>query len=255
MDSYALSRLYHQCLTKWWLENDSDDIMISMDDIQLEPIFHLLFKKFPVHKYILIAVDGKITCSDQDEIIPSFRSRKYMKVYNKTSTSSMNHIMKTFFELLSIDLSESVLNVLDFMGLLQFMISFQLENQIDLSDTHFISYVRISFSQGPFFVKEEIWRKKYRDPLLQSFFCEKEENKDPHIEEQKIEEQKIKEQKIEEQKIKEQKIDYQSQVLQQVQNQTQMIHITDSYQLIKKLLAMYDLLEERISYLEEQTQK
>jgi hypothetical protein len=173
MDSYTICRLYHQSLMKWFknTENSSEQ-MISISDIPLESIFIMIFKNHPSHKVILISCDGKIKCLDKiDDPVPSpFKIRKYMKIDNKTSISSIKNVIEVFYQLINIEY-ENEINIIDMLGLLQFLINIQFENPtFSWNQTECITIIRQHFINGPHFITESIWKKEYREPILSQFF-------------------------------------------------------------------------------------
>ncbi len=177
MDAYSICRLYHHALLSWWEESESHDYSIPVSDIPLASVLIPLFKHHHPSRIILLASDGKIaTLSRMEEASPpDFRIRRYMKVDNKSSISSIKNVVDVLYQLLSIDVDDQTrsISILDFIGLLKFILLLQTENvYIDFSLMEMTSYLRKQLYETPDFLKSENidWSKMYRDRVIDEFY-------------------------------------------------------------------------------------
>lgn len=173
MDHYTIIRLYHQALQRWWTKTiEKDNYTIAY--IDLESIFIHIFKSFPTTKILLLSSNGKCTTvSTMEETPPSlFRKYRYMKIDNKTSLSSIKNVIPVFYQLLSIDINET-LSVLDILALIKWIQLLMSETMIDFTSCDFFVFIRKQFYHGPDFLPElekESWKKEIRDPILTCFY-------------------------------------------------------------------------------------
>ena len=175
MDSYSVCRLYHQALTLWWEDTDNKDYMIPIKDVNLSSILIQLCKQYPPNVILLLATDGRITTISklEDAPPPDFRVRRHMKIDNRSSVASIKNVINVLYQLLSMTIEDNHISLLDFIGLLKFLILVQTENSsIDYSSTEIIMYIRKQFYDTPDFLKSTTinWKKLYRDPLLDQFY-------------------------------------------------------------------------------------
>lgn len=176
MDAYSVCRFYHSALLTWWNETtERPDIMIPVNDIPIASLLIPLFKSYPPSHVLLLSIDGKIgSIARLDDPAPiSFRTRRYMKVENKSSITSIKNVIQVLYQLLSIDIVDQELSLMDFMGLLQFIINVQTENvTVDVSSVELFIWIRKQFYEGPdCFKRIEIdWKKEYRDPIVGMFY-------------------------------------------------------------------------------------
>jgi hypothetical protein len=173
MDAYSITRLYHQALLRWWDESsdeERDAYRINSNDIAIESMFMAFFKCYPSHYTLLLASDGLLTYiqNSTDTTPPLFKQKRFMKIDNRTGISSIKNVVKVFYQLLSIDMTD--ITILDLIGLLQFLMSFQSENHMDLSGTELIKYIRKQLFNGPSFLTGYDWRKMIREPILSEFY-------------------------------------------------------------------------------------
>lgn len=178
MDSYSVCRFYHSALLTWWndtKEHTRPDIIIPVNDIPIASLLIPLFKSYPPSHVLLLSIDGRIGSITRldDPAPPSFRTRRYMKVENKSSITSIKNVIQVLYQLLSIDIEEQKLSLIDFLGLLQFIINVQTENvTVDVSSVELFTWIRKQFYEGPDCFKhiELDWRKEYRDPIISIFY-------------------------------------------------------------------------------------
>jgi hypothetical protein len=91
--------------------------------------------------------------------------------------SSIKNVVDVLYQLLSINIEEQstspYISVLDFIGLLTFIISLQTENpRVNFSSTEMTTYLCHQFYETPDFLKTESvdWCKTYRDVALADFY-------------------------------------------------------------------------------------
>ena len=177
MDAYSVTRWYHIALTRFYEDHRDDDVigdnLICLNDWNLASFLVPLFKMYPMHGVLLLSSDGRIAHvgSMNDAAPASFHTRRYMKIENKSSASSIKSILSVLFQLLSIDVDvQQRITVLDAIGLLQFLLHLLGENpDIDTSGFALFAYLRRQFWQGPDFAKQWAtvdWRAVYRTPIV-----------------------------------------------------------------------------------------
>ena len=166
MDVYTLLRLYHRMLRHCWKESNS----LNIHDIVLDDLFLVLFKSVPTHHVILLSLDGKMTHvpTMNDPTPESFKTRRFMKIDNRTSMSSVKNVVRVLYQLLSIDTED--MTVLDLIGLVQFLMSFVSENtHLDIERCLIFSHIRKCVFNGPLFYTDN-WKKEIRDPILSEYY-------------------------------------------------------------------------------------
>ena len=174
MDSYTITKLYHGALLKWWKNIKEEPPVCRIKDIPIESLFMTIFKFYPISKVILLASDGRICCvsSMKDEAPSSFRIRRYMKIDNRTSISSITNVVHVLYQLLSIDPEDT--SWLDAIGIVSFISMLLSENGgIEFIGSECIHAMKRQLFNGPdSFVEEEreYWKKEIRDPILHSFY-------------------------------------------------------------------------------------
>ena len=152
-------------LRQCWAEYQ--DVNVIASDIVMDDLFMVIFKSVPIHHIILLAMDGKMThvSSMNDPTPDSFRTRRFMKIDNRTSTSS---VVRVLYQLLSIDMDD--MTVLDLIGLVQFLMSFVSENtHVNVDGCVIFSYIRKCVFNGPSFLPDT-WKKDIRDPILSDYY-------------------------------------------------------------------------------------
>lgn len=174
MDYYTVTRLYHKAMQQWWsIAEDRDEYQVEITELGLESLFSQLFSSFPSTVIILLSSNGKVSiCKSMEETPPRlFRTCRYMKIDNQTSSSSMSSIMNVFYQLMSIDTSEP-LCIMDYIALLKYIMLLISEHMnIDFSMCSCFVTFRRSLFQGPDFLPDkEAWKRQIRDPLLTLFF-------------------------------------------------------------------------------------
>jgi hypothetical protein len=174
MDYYTITRLYHKAVQQWWsLAEDRDEYQIELNELGLESLFTHLFSSFPPTVIILLSSNGKVSiCKSMEETPPRlFRTCRYMKIDNQTSSASISSIMNVFYQLMSIDSSEP-LCIMDYIALLKYIMLLISEHMnIDFSLCSCFSTFRRGLFQGPDFLPDrEMWKRRIRDPLLSHFF-------------------------------------------------------------------------------------
>jgi len=176
MDAYTVCRLYHQALSEWWTDHElASEQMVPLSECPLESIFETLFQTYSMSTTMLVASDGKVACLSLASDVPpaSFKSKRYMKIETKTARASMKNIIRVFYQLMSIDADQDSFTMMDMMGLLQFVLQLVLEqSEVSWNQTACIGLFRKRFVNGPVFLDETTWKKKYREPILKRFFEE-----------------------------------------------------------------------------------
>lgn len=167
MDVYTMLRLYHRMLRQCWKDNS---IKININEFVLDDLFMVLFKSVPVHHVILLSLDGKTTHvpTMNDPTPDSFKTRRFMKIDNRSSMSSIKNVIRVLFQLLSIDTDDT--HILDLIGLVQFLMSFVSENShLSIEGCLIFSYIKKSLFNGPSFYPDT-WKKEIRDPVLSDYY-------------------------------------------------------------------------------------
>jgi hypothetical protein len=170
MDVYTSLRLYHRILKQWWKEDEQRcEIMIPLQTIPIESVLLALFKTFPTNKILLLSSDGKIHVLNHiDEPIPkTFKARRSMKIDNKTSVASIKNVMNVLYQLLSIDIEDQKISLMDWIGLVQFIIS--LMNEQHIPHCELFTYFQQAIFKGSDEFDPTRW-KKIRDEILACFF-------------------------------------------------------------------------------------
>ena len=173
MESYLVSSLFHRSLSKWYSCSDYQDTDTFPVSDFFTPLSLLLTQVFKQHSFqhvLLIATDGRV-CSvkSMDDPSPeSFKIRRYMKIDNRSSLSNLSHVISFLYQLLSIDMEENSISILDTMGLLTFVSNFIQENDLDASEWN--KLIRRCLWGVPGFVKDRVkgW-KEIRDTILDQF--------------------------------------------------------------------------------------
>ncbi len=153
-------------LRQCWKDSSSLDI----HELVLDDFFIAIFKSVPTHHVILLSLDGKMTHvpTMADPTPESFKTRRFMKIDNRTSLSSVKNVVRVLYQLLSIDAGD--MTVLDLIGLVQFLMSFVSENTHVMIDSCLIfSYIKKCLFHGPSFYSND-WKKKIRDPVLSEYY-------------------------------------------------------------------------------------
>jgi len=178
MDVYTATRLYKKVLVHWWEEADEEQkeaVRVRVTDIPIESIFILLFRMHPVTKILLIASDGCIqTIQHMDDPTPaSFRNKRFMKIDNKTSISSVKNVTNVLYQLLSITVDTSgEISILDWIGLVQFFLLLHTEQFINVSTCDLFIYFQRSLficNEGIKGIEETRW-KELRNRVLSNFY-------------------------------------------------------------------------------------
>lgn len=169
MEAYLMTRLYHQAVTRWYTEyRDRDDtVPIQEFSSALSSVFISIFKHYSLQSILLVASDGKITSvkymTDPAPLL--FKTRRYMKIDNKSSIASIANVIAFLYQLLSIEIEQHSISLLDLSGLLQFTLHLLMENECDTTE-----WVRIIkrhlFGIPPFAVHYETEWKEMRDRML-----------------------------------------------------------------------------------------
>jgi len=174
MDLYSVCQLYHTALVSWFDNEDHENILVSIKNIPLSIFFIHLCKQFPQHAILLIATDGTITTiTKMEDATPfPFKKKRFMKIDNKSCVSSIKYVLPVLFQLLSISIENDQIELLDLIGLLQFLILLYQENpNIQLHCNEMTIYLKTQFYTCPDFVQNEIiWKKRYRDTILSNWF-------------------------------------------------------------------------------------
>lgn len=169
MDVYTQLRLYHRMVRHCW--NESQDIQrIELQELVLDDLFIAIFKSVPTHHVILLSLDGKMTHvpTMNDPTPESFKTRRFMKIDNRTSLSSVKNVVRVLYQLLSIDTDD--MTVLDLIGLVQFLMSFVSENtHLTIDSCLIFSHIKKCLFHGPSFYTDD-WKKKIRDPILSEYY-------------------------------------------------------------------------------------
>lgn len=177
MDVYTATRLYKKVLVHWWEEASEDqkeNVTISLADIPIESLFILLFRTYPITKSLLIASDGQIqVMNHMDDPTPAtFRLKRFMKIDNKTSISSVKNVIQVLYQLLSISVENSAISILDWIGLIQFFILLHTEQFINVATCELFLYfqrnlfIRNESIKG---IEETTW-KTLRNRVLTEFY-------------------------------------------------------------------------------------
>jgi hypothetical protein len=169
MEAYLMTRLYHHAVTRWYsVHRDRDDkVPIHEFSTALASVFVSIFKHYSIQSILLVASDGKITSVNTmtDPAPLLFKTRRYMKIDNKSSISSISNVIAFLYQLLSIDIEERSISLLDLSGLLQFTIHLLMENECDTTEwTRVIK--RHVFGVPPFALNDEVEWKEMRDRML-----------------------------------------------------------------------------------------
>ena len=173
METYLLSKLYHTTLLQWYKsEHSSDTDLFSIQDLftPLSSLFIQVFKQYPSHHILLLSSDGKVSTINTvtDPTPELFRSRRFMKIDNKTSISSIHNVITYLYQLLSITVENKMIDVLDMIGLVQFVIYFIMENDVDATEWNKITK-KYFFSTPPFLIQRSSLWKEVRDPILKKY--------------------------------------------------------------------------------------
>jgi len=169
MDVYTILRLYHRMLRHCWKESCVLNQKIALHELVLDDLFIAVFKSVPTHHIILVSLDGKMTHvpTMNDPTPESFKTRRFMKIDNRTSVSSVKNVIRVLYQLLSIDTED--MTVLDLIGLVQFLMSFVSENtHVNLDTCLIFSHIKKCLFNGPSFYTDD-W-KKIRDPVLSEYY-------------------------------------------------------------------------------------
>lgn len=169
MEAYLCTRLYHQAITKWYTTYRERDDRIRITDFStsLAALFVSIFKTYSHQVILLVASDGRITSINTmtDPAPVSFRTRRYMKIDNKSAISSIHHVIAFLYQLLSIEIEQDTISLLDASGLVQFTMNVMMENECD--STEWTRFIQKQLFRIPPFVsdREQEW-KTLRDMLL-----------------------------------------------------------------------------------------
>ena len=177
MDVYTATRLYKKVLVLWWehaTDEQKETVLIRVSDIPIESIFILLFRMYPITKILLIASDGTIqTINNMDDPTPqSFRLKRFMKIDNKTSISSVKNVIQVLYQLLSITVENNEVTILDWIGLVQFFLLLHTEQFINVSSCELFIYFQRSlfiYNECIKGISETKW-KELRNKVLSEFY-------------------------------------------------------------------------------------
>lgn len=171
MDAYTVTRLYHTALLQWFesthFQSELDLCPFSDLTSPLSSLFIPVFKNHPFQNILLLASDGRV-CSvkSMEEPAPdTFRIRRYMKIDNRSSISSISSVITFLYQLLSIDSESKHISVLDLIGLLKFVQNFILENEAE--SVEWMRFVRHHLFGAPPFLRDRtsLW-KPLRDKVI-----------------------------------------------------------------------------------------
>jgi len=181
MESFLLSSLYYQCLHVWYQKHRDSEDYFHLADFQttISSLCVAILKQHPYNTIVLIASDGRVThVSTMNDPAPdTFKTRRYMKVDNRSSLITISTVLTYLFQLLSIDTEDQKLSILDAIGLVQFVIWLLLENEIDASE--WSKMVRNHLFRVPPFIGDKtlVW-KEVRNQVLKTFL-DKEQRTEP----------------------------------------------------------------------------
>ena len=173
MDSYTVLRTYANVLLKLWNEVAHDKYRVSCAEFNISPIISEVLQKSQQHRYVLLSNEGHLYGMDSvNAPIPEFfKGKRYMKTNPR---AGIRDVIKVLYNLLGIqELDDQTVSLNEFVLILHFLLAFQLENDDSLSalPCDFSKYLRRQFFHGPsFFEDEKLWKRKYRDPAILSFY-------------------------------------------------------------------------------------
>jgi len=171
MEAYVLTHLYHRTLSLWYETPSHRNETLPLSDFStaLTSLLLHLCSQFPLHHVLLLSSDGRIHCAKtMDEPAPqTFRVRRYIKINNNVSTSSIGHILSYIYQLLSIESDGVTISLLDTIGITQFVLHVLTEHDINTSE--WVTLVRKQlFGIPPFARSYETEWKEHRNHMLQS---------------------------------------------------------------------------------------
>ena len=169
MEAYLMTRLYHQAVTRWYTEyRDRDDtVPIQEFSTALSSVFISIFKHYSLQSILLVASDGTISSvKTMNEPAPLlFKTKRYMKIDNKSSIASIANVISFLYQLLSIEIEHHSISLLDLSGLLQFTLHLLTENECDTTEWNRV-IKRHLFGIPPFALHYETEWKEMRDRML-----------------------------------------------------------------------------------------
>jgi len=169
MEAYLMTRLYHHAVTRWYSDYRERDDKVPIQEFStaLSSLFISIFKHYSLQSILLVASDGKIssvkTMTDPTPLL--FKTRRYMKIDNTSSIASISNVISFLYQLLSIDIEQHSISLLDLSGLLQFTIHLLMENECDTTEWMRV-IKRHVFGIPPFALNYESEWKEMRDRML-----------------------------------------------------------------------------------------
>jgi hypothetical protein len=174
MDHYTITRLYHVALQHYERRDYKVDATPFMSVISI--MLSEAFKKIDSNKCILLSDKGLLCIVDSmnSPLPPLLQNKRVMK---SNSRSAIKDIIKTLLVLLGhLQIVNDCISIKQAIILLQFILSFQLEND-ELVSSHsfseFFKYTRKQFLNTPSFLTTpedvEEW-KQIRTELVSSFY-------------------------------------------------------------------------------------
>ena len=171
MEAYLLTHLYHRSLSIWYETITYRDatLLLSEFSTALSPLLLHLCSQFPVHHVLLLSSDGRIHCAKHmdEPAPPDFRVRRYIKINNTISASSVSHIISYIYQLISIEPDGNTISLLDAIGLIQFVLHLITEHDIDTSEWTKLIRKHL-FGIPPFALSYKVEWKKLRNHMLRS---------------------------------------------------------------------------------------
>jgi membrane-associated HD superfamily phosphohydrolase len=130
------------------------------------------FKRVDPHRYVLLASDGcvHLLASTNAPVPAEFKHKRYMK---SNPRSNIRDVVQVLYNLLGVSVVQGSSDLAGFIRLLNFFISFQIENEemVNLNVcSEWFQSIRRQFLQGPSFETPEVWKAKYRNPAIKGLY-------------------------------------------------------------------------------------
>ncbi len=172
MDHYTVLRCHVSALERWFKDHPNDRSSVDISEFSISPLLSEAFKRVDPHRYVLLASDGCVhLLSSTNAPVPAeFKHKRYMK---SNPRSNIKDVVQVLYNLLGVSVVSGASDVAGFIRLLNFFISFQIENEemVNLNVcSEWFQAIRRQFLQGPPFEAQEVWKSKYRNPAIKGLY-------------------------------------------------------------------------------------
>jgi hypothetical protein len=172
MDHYTVLRCHVAALERWAKDHPNDRSSVDISEFSISPLLAEAFKRVDPHRYVLLASDGcvHLLASTNAPVPAEFKHKRYMK---SNPRSNIRDVVQVLYNLLGVSVVQGSSDLAGFIRLLNFFISFQIENEemvnLNVCSEWFHS-IRRQFLQGPSFETPEVWKAKYRNPAIKGLY-------------------------------------------------------------------------------------